>query len=72
MTPAKRGCLTETARQRTELRTREPALYAFFVEHLDLAHETPDALRPFSTAVARLVRPVPGPQAVTAPPPAPR
>ena len=70
---AKRGCLKETQRHtRLELRTRDPDLYAFFVEHLDLAHETPDALRPFSTAVARLVRLGPGPQAVTAPPPAPR
>lgn len=44
----KRGCLKETQRHvRAELRQRDPALYAFFVEILDLAHETPEALAAF-------------------------
>jgi tetratricopeptide (TPR) repeat protein len=44
----KRGCLKETQRHtRAELRARDPALYAFLVEHLDLAHETPEALAAF-------------------------
>jgi Flp pilus assembly protein TadD len=50
----KRGCLKETQRHtRLELRTRDPELYAFLVEHLDLAHETPAAMAPFLAAVER-------------------
>ncbi len=59
----KRGCLKETQRHtRIELRTRDPELYAFLVEHLDLAHETPAAMAPFLAALQ---------QTHLAPPPAP-
>ena len=50
----KRGCLKETQRHtRIELRARDPELYAFLVEHLDLAHETPQAMAPFLAALNR-------------------
>jgi hypothetical protein len=61
----KRGCLKETQRHtRMELRLRDPDLYAFLVEILDLAHETPAALEPFQRALAAARPP--------AAPPAPR
>jgi tetratricopeptide (TPR) repeat protein len=70
---AKRGCLKETQRHtRLELRTRDPALYDFFVEHLDLGHETPEAMAPFLAALARLGAPARGADALRAPPPTPR
>jgi hypothetical protein len=54
----KRGCLKETQRHtRVELRTRDPALYAFLVEHLDVSHETPEAMAPFQAVLARCASP---------------
>ncbi|MFM8980585.1 MAG: hypothetical protein ACKOSS_09005 [Planctomycetia bacterium] len=63
---AKRGCLKETERHvRAELRLRDPALYDFLVEHLDLAHELPAAMERF---VAALGTPPAGGAAVGAEP----
>lgn len=48
----KRGCLRDTARHtRAELIERDPALFKFLIEVLDLSHETPDAMRPFQSAL---------------------
>jgi cytochrome c-type biogenesis protein CcmH/NrfG len=50
---AKRGCLKDTERHtRDELEARDPALAAFLREHLDLSHETPEALAAFRAACA--------------------
>jgi tetratricopeptide (TPR) repeat protein len=60
----KRGCLKETQRHtRAELRTRDPALFAFLMETFDLAHETPESMAGFRAALAA--------EAATAVPPAP-
>lgn len=49
---AKRGCLKETERHvRAALRLRDPALYDFLVEHLDLSHEVPEAMARFAAAL---------------------
>lgn len=56
---AKRGCLKETERHvRAELRLRDPALYDFLVEHLDLAHEVPAAMQRFVAALGAPGAPV--------------
>lgn len=49
----KRGCLKETQRHtRAELRVRDPELFAFLMETFDLAHETPESMSAFRTALA--------------------
>ena len=51
---AKRGCLKETERNaRARLAAVDPDLLAFLLGHLDLSHETPDALAPFRAALPR-------------------
>ncbi len=48
----KRGCQRDTARHtRKELKEKDPAFYAFLVKHLELGHETEDAMAPFWRAV---------------------
>jgi tetratricopeptide (TPR) repeat protein len=48
----KRGCQRDTARHtRKELQEKDPAFYAFLVQHLELGHETEDAMAPFWRAV---------------------
>ncbi|MHC5011771.1 MAG: tetratricopeptide repeat protein, partial [Planctomycetota bacterium] len=49
----KRGCLKETQRHtRRELKRRDPRLYAFLTEHLDLTHEADGALEAFWSHLA--------------------
>lgn len=58
---AKRGCLKETERHvRATLRLRDPALYDFLVEHLDLSHETPAAMARFVGALGERPGAMPG------------
>jgi len=48
----KRGCLRDTARHtRSELKRRDPKLFAFLVKHLDLSHESDPAMARFWQAL---------------------
>ncbi len=48
----KRGCLRDTARHtRSELKRRDPRLFAFLVEHMDLTHEDEGAMERFWQAL---------------------
>ncbi len=54
LSPVKRGCLTETARHtREELRTRDPALFAYLTSILDTSHESPAVFAAIESAAAR-------------------